>query len=141
MAEVKYESIGTQTLSADLRDKSWTQQISFRQSSNLEGHQLVWCDDNEVTQNAENDITLTKLRDAVNYTKLFNDVSSCRRYIEQTSDTTTFLVCAVNMAFSLIPQVHELRNVKSIYIHSNGKSLDSSQTLANFSKVRQGGKY
>lgn len=132
MSEVKHVSISTQTVSADLRDKSWTHQIPFRQRPNLEGYQLVWCDDNEVTQNAENSITLTKLRDIVNYTQLFNDISSCRRYIEQTSDTTTFLVCAVNMAFSLIPQVHELKNIKLIYIHSNGKSPDSSQILANF---------
>ncbi|UJR07151.1 hypothetical protein I4U23_011439 [Adineta vaga] len=136
MAEIKFVSKATQTASADLQDECWIQQMPSHQRSNLEGHQLVWCDNNEVIQDTENIITLAKLRSIVDYTKLFDDVSSCRRYIEQTCSTTTFLVCVGNMAFSLIPQVHELNNIKSIYIHRKRKSSDLSQTLANFSKVK-----
>ena len=66
-----------------------------REQINLESHQLVWCDIRDKSLTAEEMAEIVnKLRKIVDYTQIFNDVNECEDYLEDASETDTFLVCS-----------------------------------------------
>lgn len=64
-----------------------------REHIHLESHQLIWLDSNahDISHN-DTVVTLTNLRKIVDYSKFYNDKEECIKYIEETSNTMTFLV-------------------------------------------------
>ncbi|CAF1587424.1 unnamed protein product, partial [Didymodactylos carnosus] len=82
---------------------------------------------------SETTITLEGLRKIVDYTELFDNVEVCQQYIEQTSDTTTFLVTSGQLGERLIPIAHQLQSGSTIYIHCQNKEFHE-QWPTNYSK-------
>lgn len=120
----------------------------------VEFHQLVWCDAEvysimnttlpgkgdfrKITYYAnEFNGTLTnrKMERIIEWTKKFNNIEECRRYMEQTKHIDTFLVCSGSFGQNLIPQVHHLCNIESIYIFCKNVEYHK-QWSSSFSKVR-----
>ena len=92
-----------------------------RERVNLESYQLVWLDDN--VNNNKKDITgtLEGLRIIIDYTKLFDNAEECRQFIEQTKDTTTFLICSGQLGQGFVPEIYHLKKIWSIYIYCQNK--------------------
>ena len=115
-----------------------------RSRVNLESHQLIWCDTNvnSLVRQSESLVTIDKLRQIVDYTKLYDNANECLQYVEQTKDLKTFLVCSEQSAEKLVPQMHEWRNIRSIYIYcleNNESHLEqrlSGQTQVRYILVR-----
>jgi hypothetical protein len=109
-------------------------QFFDRERVNLDSHQLLWCDSNisGLTENTGSTVTINELRKIVDYTKLFDNVDECHQFIKQTGDTITFLICSAQFAECLIPYIHDLKNVKSIYVYCPN---NQSQWSTKSSKV------
>jgi hypothetical protein len=105
-----------------------------RERYNLESHQLICCDTN--TQNSiTRDITLSELRQIIDYTKCFDNDKSCKRYLEETQHIVSFLICSDNISTQLIPEIHHLQNIRSIYVYSPN-SEHHQQWSSEYVKVR-----
>jgi len=105
-------------------------EVDNNRQVNLESHQLVWLDPDFNQKNATN---IEHLRKIVDYTKLFESSEDCLKYIKQTQDTTTFLVCTKELAQEYIPQIHHFKHVLKIYITTD---IENQQKwFSNYSKV------
>jgi hypothetical protein len=108
--------------------------IIDRQQVNLESHQLLWLDANLMHNTNDSKITIEGLRKIVDYTKLFDDIEECFEYIKGTQETTTFIVCSGHLGKILIPKIHNLQNIWSIYIYCMNKEYHT-QWASKYSKV------
>lgn len=76
---------------------------------------LIWLDANACVDNDRE--TEQKLRSIINYLKKFQDVKSCQRYIEESSDTDRIvLIASGQLGREIVPFIHARRQVTSIYI-------------------------
>lgn len=130
------EKLSTDSDSADVV----AQQCRFfnREQFNLEPHQLVWCSSKINDKFISNkSITLQRLREIVDYTKLFqNDVKDCVKHLELTTDSVTFLVCSDGIAEKLLARVHDFKSVRIIYVYCCNTDEDNYKSWSSsFTKV------
>ena len=88
-----------------------------RQRINLESHQIVWCDvarDKSLAEEETPEID-NRLRKIVDYTRFFNDVTECEEYLEDTSETDTFLICFGEVGKILMTRCDQWE-IRSMYI-------------------------
>ncbi|CAF1384465.1 unnamed protein product [Adineta steineri] len=100
--------------------------ISKRNDNHLESFSLIWLNNNE-------NVDIQKeLRNIINHIETFHDVEECKDYIEKTSENDR-LVLVTNGEFGqqIIPSIHQLRQISSIYINSEDK-----QWTNDFPKVK-----
>ena len=91
-----------------------------REKVNLELYQLVWVDEKNST--SPDKITLRRLRKIIDYLKVFSNVTDCQDYLNETVDTTTFLVISFEeLNKELLPQIQDRKNIWSIYRHSKNR--------------------
>lgn len=100
----------------------------------LEIFSLIWLDKNVNLQ--ENRQIEGKLRAIINHIKNFEDDKQCQQYIEQSSQTDR-LVLVVNgqMGRIIVPTIHHLRQVVSIYVYCIDKEKNK-EWASQFGKVR-----
>ncbi|CAF1363230.1 unnamed protein product, partial [Adineta steineri] len=90
--------------------------IRKRNDNHLESFSLIWLNNNE-------NVDIQKeLRNTINHIETFDDVAECKNYIEKTSENDR-LVLVTNGEFGqqIIPSIHQLRQISSIYINSEDK--------------------
>ncbi len=87
-----------------------------REQVNLEAFQLVWIDPDFIA----NDLTLEKLRQIIDCTKIFNNIEDCLQYIKNTKKTIkTFLVCTKELGQELLSQLHSHEeNIQKTYTYT-----------------------
>ncbi|CAF4354691.1 unnamed protein product, partial [Adineta steineri] len=87
--------------------------IRKRNDNHLESFSLIWLNNNE------NVDIQRELRNIINHIEIFDDVEECKNYIENTSENDR-LVLVTNDEFGrqIIPSIHQLRQISSIYINS-----------------------
>ncbi|CAF4168276.1 unnamed protein product, partial [Adineta steineri] len=90
--------------------------IKKTNDNHLESFSLIW-----LTNNENVDIQ-RELRNIINHIETFHDVDECKNYIETTSENDR-LVLVTNGEFGqqIIPLIHQLRQISSIYINSEDK--------------------
>ncbi len=102
--------------------------ILDRQKINLESHQLVWL--------GELVVPIENLRNIIDYIKVFIDIEDCRRHIEQTKESKTFLVCSLQYGHNILSQVHDLDNVVAIYFfYQKNTNMEWPSSSITYSKV------
>jgi hypothetical protein len=102
---------------------------------NLETYSLVWLD--ATVNSSEEKLTIQrKLRSTINYLKTFVDEYQCENYIESTSDDDRIiLIVSGQLGRDLIPRIHQLRQISSIYVFCVDRR--KAETWANqYTKVR-----
>ena len=106
-----------------------------RNCINLESHQLILLDKNisDIKQD-ETVLTLEELRKIVDYTKFINHIEEAVQYIEQTKQTATFLICSSSLGQIIVPQIHALENIQSIYMYCRDKQY-RKQWSEDYTKV------
>ena len=107
---------------------------STPEDNNLETYYLIWLD-GYVNKSPENIIAQNQLRTLINHLKTFEDGKTCEEYIRSLSETDriVFIVSGAS-GKEIIPQVHQLRQILSIYIYCLNKK--KYEQLANeFIKV------
>ena len=101
--------------------------------NHLEIFSMIWLD---ITMNInETRNTEQKLRSIINHLKKFQDVKQCQQYIEQRSQKDRLvLIVSGEMGQKLVPSIHKLRQVISIYVYCMDKNRNEEWTH-NFAKV------
>lgn len=100
----------------------------------LEIFSLVWLDKNVNIHETRN--TERKLRTIINCIKNFEDEKECQQYIEQRSQTNRLvLIVSGQMGRVIVPTIHHLRQVVSIYVYCMDKKKNEEWTC-QFAKVR-----
>ncbi|CAF1075954.1 unnamed protein product [Didymodactylos carnosus] len=112
--------------------------LTDRELTNLESHQLIWLDSSMDTK--ESQITLHNLRKVVDYTKLFDNVEECERYILEKKDTITFLVTSGALGQNLIPRINDLGNIRQIFVYCRNKDFHQqwAELNINFKREKDG---
>lgn len=97
----------------------------------LELFSLVWLDDN-ITEDRG---TQEKLQTIINHLKRFHHASECQRYIQDTSKNDR-IVLIVNglLGRELVPCIHHLSQVSSIYVYCMNK-MENELWTKDFHKV------
>ncbi|CAF1195107.1 unnamed protein product [Adineta steineri] len=90
--------------------------IKKTNDNHLESFSLIWLNNNK------NVDIQRELRSIINHIETFHDVEECKNYIDKTSENDR-LVLVTNGEFGqqIIPSIHQLRQISSIYINSEDK--------------------
>jgi len=104
-------------------------------NGNLETFSLIWLDDN-TNNNKEDENIEQDLRNVINHLTKFENEQACQQYIEERSEDDR-LILIVNDLFghTLVPRIHQLRQVYSIYIHYKN-TLVNEEWISKFTKVK-----
>jgi len=98
----------------------------------LEMFSLIWLDSNP----NESQTTEQKLRNIINQFKKFQDIQSCRDFIETTCEQDRLiLIVSGKLGRELVPNIHQLRQIISIYIFCKNKPINKEWS-SNYSKVK-----
>jgi hypothetical protein len=104
-------------------------------NNNLETFSLVWLDVNVNNNKENNGNNKRHLRNIINHLEKFEDEQACQEYIEQRSeDNRLVLVVSDSLGRKLVPQIHQLRQIHSIYVYCEGKQVNEKWT-DDFTKV------
>jgi hypothetical protein len=114
-------------------------------STNTENLSLVWLD-THVRERASNIDTEIKLKNVIQYIRVFNRVEECEKYIKQIGKLNNnehikkerlLIVISTTLAPTIIPHLHDLPQVKFIYIFGKAKTISKAHQdwLRKFNKV------
>ena len=107
--------------------------IQKKQKINLELFTLIWLDTNDITQEKRG--AQQKLRVIINHIKKFQDVQKCKNYIEQQAkDDRLVLVVSGRLGREIVPSIHMLQQVSSIYVYCIDRS-GNEKWASQFGKV------
>jgi len=114
-------------------------------SSNTTDLTLVWLD-TELNNRLSNIDTQIKLKNLINYLRIFEELDKFEQYIEQIgkmnntgriNEEKLFVIISPTLALTIIPHFHDLPQVKCIYIYGKAK-IDANvtqQLLKKYIKV------
>ncbi|CAF0719862.1 unnamed protein product [Rotaria sp. Silwood1] len=102
---------------------------------NSHAYPLIWLD--SLVNTSLKYINGQKLiRSSIDHLKAFENVNKCEVYIRSISqDERIILIVSDKLAREIIPRIHELRQVSSIYIHCLGKSTNE-KWIKQYKKVK-----
>lgn len=103
-------------------------------NDSLETFSLVWLD-NTVEERSNRD-ACQKLRAFLYHLKTFTTANAGQRYIEQKStDDRLILIVSGRFGREVVPKVHQLRQVSSIYVFCMDKKANE-QWASEYAKVK-----
>lgn len=103
-------------------------------NSNLELFSFIWLDSN--LEIKDNRFLNEQLRSIINYVKKFEDIDECERYIQQTSsEDRLVMIVSGSQGQHLLPRIHRLRQITSIYVFCMDESKHKKWT-EHFFKIK-----
>jgi hypothetical protein len=104
------------------------------EEENREDFTLIWLD-----ERLDTDVTdvrnISALRDVVYHLRTFTDSELCRSYIERVPKESIFLIVSGSIGRTFVPIVHDLTQIRLIYILCHRTSLHTEWASA-FTKIR-----
>jgi hypothetical protein len=96
--------------------------------TNVETFSLIWLDAT-VNTSPENIQSQEILRESINQLKTFDNGDECIKYIEYLSaNDRIILISSGSLGRSIVPRIHELRQIFSIYIYCMNKEANEQWT-------------
>lgn len=96
--------------------------------TNVETFSLIWLDAT-VNTSPENIKSQSILRESINQLKTFDNGDECIKYIEYLSaNDRIILISSGSLGRSIVPRIHELRQIFSIYIYCMNKEANEQWT-------------
>jgi hypothetical protein len=96
---------------------------------------MVWLDA-EVNSNIENQKIQQNIRGTVKQLKTFTDGNECEKYIQsKSSQERILLIVNSQQGQQIVPHIHELQQLVSIYVYFKG-GKGNEQWTNNYSKVK-----
>jgi len=115
---------------ADVNSKSL--QVS---GDNLETFSIFWLDA-QVNKTEDNRNTQLKLREIINHLKTFDDQGEChQRILSLSQEDPLVLIVSGRCGRQLVPQIHYLRQISSIYVYCTDKKANE-QWAKDFIKIK-----
>lgn len=106
----------------------------YSSEQNLETFVLLWLDE-QVDSNEENCHAQKQLRTVINQFKTFTDPIQCEQYISTRSkDDRIILIISGRLGPTIVPRIHHLYEIISIYIYCMNKQINEQWAKA-FPKV------
>lgn len=100
----------------------------------VENFMIIWLNSNIKDFN-ENSII--QLRSIVNSISTFNDLNQCIECIVRPRPEKLFVIVSNNLGPSLLPHIHTVDQVQSVYILCDEKSSSDSRWTNNWKKVKE----
>jgi hypothetical protein len=101
---------------------------------NLEYLSLIWLD-NTMDKFEKKKSLQKQFRRIINYLKIFSNQFSCEEYLKQMSnDEHVIFIVNDQLGKQILPHIHHLQQVFSIYIYSSNENIDQSW-INQFPKV------
>ena len=93
-------------------------------NDNLETFSIFWLDE-QVNKTEENRNTQLILREIINHLKTFDDQNQChQRILSLSQEDRLVLIVSGRCGRQLVPQIHHLRQVSSIYVYCMDKKAN-----------------
>ena len=101
----------------------------------LQNFVLIWLDSkhNELKNNCYSSIR--QLRDIINITHIFYDIDDCIDFLTEIEGRRTFMIISSTLSQQLVPLIHDILQLHSIYIFSYDTKINDQRTK-KLSKVR-----
>ncbi|UJR08607.1 hypothetical protein I4U23_012866 [Adineta vaga] len=107
---------------------------------------LVWLDP-DIRRRVSNIDTEVKLKNLINYVRIFDRVDVCERYIKQigkmnknsnVSKENLLVIISTTLAPTLIPHLHDLAQVKYVYVYGKSNTISKAheEWLKRYNKVK-----
>ena len=104
--------------------------------NNLETYSILWLDP-LVTDTREYVDAQQRLRTSINYIRTFKNTDDCEQYIQSVPAQDRIIFIVNNqLGQDLVPRIHQLRQIFSIYIYSTDNKR-SGQWTKEFKKVKK----
>ncbi|CAF1192313.1 unnamed protein product [Didymodactylos carnosus] len=100
---------------------------------NFENNTVVWLDAS-INSSKDNVRSKAELRSTINYLKTFDDADECIDYILSVRTESVFLIVSGSFGQTLLPLVHDLKQIEFIYIFCSNKQWHL-EWASHFSKV------
>jgi hypothetical protein len=95
---------------------------------------LYWLDA-EVDTSNDNIILQKQLRSIIQHLKTFNNQNECQQMIESLDEQNQLiLIVSGQLGRQLVPQIHQLRQLSSVYVYCMDKS-SNEEWAKHFTKV------
>ena len=102
---------------------------------NLETFSIFWLDP-QVNQTEDNRNAQLKLREIINHLKTFDDQNEChQRILSLSQEDRLVLIVSGRCGQQLVPKIHHLRQVSSIYVYCMDKKANE-QWAKDFIKIK-----
>lgn len=112
-----------------------TSSSSTINQNNLETFSLVWLD-SSIHDSEDNRQTQERLRAIINHLLTFEHSIDCEKYIQSVPrDDRIVIIVSGHSGRYLVPRIHALPQVCSIYVYCMDRKINESWTK-NYSKVR-----
>jgi len=104
-------------------------------NENLETFSIFWLDE-QVNTTEDNRNTQLKLKEIINHLKTFDDQNEClQRILSLSTQDRLVLIVSGRCGRQLVPQIHHLRQVSSIYVYCMDKKANE-QWAKDFIKIK-----
>ncbi|CAF4278742.1 unnamed protein product, partial [Rotaria sordida] len=94
-----------------------------RRQRMTENYLVIWVDANINMKNEDCRHTLSQLRGIVNEVKLCITAEECITLLNENKEETSFIICSGKLGQVLVPTIHGMQNLDTIYIFSQNKEL------------------
>jgi tetratricopeptide (TPR) repeat protein len=96
---------------------------------------VVWLDANIDPLNNDYQNKITKLREVSNTVNTFTDLDGCVSFIADINDKIAFMICSGTLGETVVPVVHDMAQVSTIYIFCTNKN-QHDQWTQQWSKIK-----
>ena len=96
---------------------------------------LIWLVSNGDESKNDFEDSITQLRWTVNTIKVFNDIDQCIDFLTEDKIETVFLIVPVNLSQYVVPLIHHVPQLDSIYVFSY-KNSPFKERLDQWAKVK-----
>ncbi|CAF3650270.1 unnamed protein product [Rotaria sp. Silwood1] len=94
-----------------------------RRQRMAENYLVIWVDANINMENEDFQHTLSQLRGVVNEVKICITSEECIRLLNDNKEETSFVISSGKLGQVLVPNIHGMRNLDTIYIFCRNKKL------------------
>ncbi|CAF1656913.1 unnamed protein product [Adineta ricciae] len=101
----------------------------------VQNYLLVWVDANIDEKNQDCQNTLTHLRSVVNDVNIYTQPDACVQFLNSIADEKAFVITSGSLGQHLVPEIHGIPQVNTIYIFCGNKSRHETWTKS-WSKVK-----
>jgi tetratricopeptide (TPR) repeat protein len=96
---------------------------------------LIWVDARFDRSNEDCQYTLAKLQSVVNHVKTFTEPRLCIQYLHSIDNEKAFVISSGSLGEHLVPNIHPMPQVDTIYIFCKNKS-QHEQWTKNWAKIK-----
>ncbi|CAF4474108.1 unnamed protein product [Rotaria sp. Silwood2] len=103
----------------------------------VQNYLLIWVDDTIDQANEHCQNTLTQLRSVVNDVNTFTQPDACVDFLTEVDDTKAFLIVAGTISQQMVPLIHDIAHLDSIYIFCDCKNeLQHKEWAKKWAKIQ-----